>query len=155
MSKKISKITQNYPKIINSGKLTRNGSLNKYIFPQQRKDFQSKLHIIGIFLRNNENTIFFWFFSEQHFFFWPTWFFLNNIFFLTNMFFLTSETSFSSEQHNWVLIGRQQCAFRLTGSAVDPITWCTSCSKWLEPPWFLISWIFRTILPIEQGLFLV
>ena len=25
----------------------------------------------------------------------------------------------------------------------------TSCSKWLEPPGFLISWIFRTILPFE------
>ena len=31
----------------------------------------------------------------------------------------------------------------------------TSCSKWLEPPGFLISWIFRTILPFELGLYLV
>ena len=38
---------------------------------------------------------------------------------------------------------------------IRPRHFPTSCSKWLEPPGFLISWIFRTILPFELGLYLV
>ena len=38
---------------------------------------------------------------------------------------------------------------------IRPRHFPTSCSKWLEPPGFLISWIFWTILPFELGLYLV